>query len=465
MKIAIFVHCFFPEHFYGTETYTLSIATNLLRLGHSVTVVAGTFYGEPTRGEALSSYVYDGVEVLVIDKNFFPNRRVRDTYEQPEMSTVLRSVLTRLQPDVIHVTHLINHTAVLLDLAHKMHIPTVATLTDFFGFCFTNKLEDASGNLCSGPTRDRSNCLACYLKVAGTVHTTHPLLVKLRRKLPLRLFSRLLVLAARLNLLSVKELAHVVNDLQDRPDVLGERYNRTYSTVIAPTAFLAKAYRTNGLQVPIHTHWFGVDILRTPKPLRVHGAPLRLGYIGQLAEHKGVDLLLEAYQHLPTSTAELMIYGPLDQDPAYARRLHDLAGPRVHFLATFPPEEMAAVMAQLDVLVIPSRWYENSPLVLIYALATHTPVVVSRVEGLTEFLEENRNGFSFERGSSADLGRVLSQFLADPTLAGRLSCSTNYERTTALMAEDLVKVYDEACGGQDTHDPNAEAPKKKPAAK
>jgi glycosyltransferase involved in cell wall biosynthesis len=447
MKIAIFVHCFFPEHFYGTETYTLNIATNLLNLGHTVTVVAGTFYGEPTKGDTVSSYVYNGVDVLVIDKNFFPNRRVRDTYNQPEMAPVLRSVLTRLQPDVIHVTHLINHTAMLLDLAREMEIPTVATLTDFFGFCFTNKLEDARGLLCSGPSRDRSNCVACYLKVAGTAHTSHPLLVWLRSQLPLSLFSRLIVLAARLHLLPAKELAHVVTDLQERPNLLGERYNRTYGTVIAPTAFLAKAYRANGLQVPIRTHWFGVDIQRSPKPPRDHEAPLRLGYIGQIAEHKGVDLLLEAFRRVQPCRAEVIIYGPLDQDPVYAQRLQGIAGPNVQFRATFPPEEMMAVMGELDVLVIPSRWYENSPLVLLYALATHTPVIVSRVEGLTEFLEEGVNGFSFERGSCVDLVRVLQGFLSDPTLAGRLSGSTQYEHTTAVMAAELEAVYLEASGG------------------
>jgi glycosyltransferase involved in cell wall biosynthesis len=450
MKIAIFVHCFFPEHFYGTETYTLSIATNLLSLGHKVTVVAGMFHGEPTRGEALSSYSYNGVDVLVIDKNFFPNRRVRDTYEQSEISTVLHSVLTRLQPDVIHVTHLINHTAVLLDLAREMRIPTVATLTDFFGFCFTNKLEDARGHLCSGPTRDRSNCVACYLKVAGTASSSHPFLAWLRRRLPLSLFSRLLVLAAHFQLLPVKELAHVVKDLQDRPDLLAERYNSTYLTVVAPTAFLAKAYRSNGLLVPIQTHWFGVDISRTPKPPRAPGTPLRFGYIGQLAEHKGVDLLLEAFQHLQPCEAEVIIYGPLDQDPAYARRLQDLAGDQVQFCATFPPEEMAAVMSGLDVLVIPSRWYENSPLVLLYGLATHTPVIVSRVEGLTEFLEEGVNGFSFERGSCDDLVKVLQNFISNPDLSTRLSSSTHYLRTTEDMAAELEKVYQNACLGHIT---------------
>lgn len=443
MKIAIFVHCFFPEHFYGTETYTLNIAKNLLNLGHTVTVVSGTFYGEPARREAVSSYVYNGVDVLVIDKNLFPNRRVRDTYSQPEIIPVLRSVLTRLRPDVIHVTHLINHTAMLLDLAREMEIPTVATLTDFFGFCFTNKLEDARGLLCRGPSRDRSNCVACYLKVAGTTHMSHPLLVWLRRQLPLSLSSRLLVLAARLHLLPAKGLANIVKDLQDRPNHLGERYNRTYGTVIAPTAFLAKAYLASGLQVPIRTHWFGVDIQRTLKPVRDHGAPLRMGYIGQLAEHKGVDLLLKAFRRIQPCRAEVIIYGPLDQDPVYAQRLQDIAGPNVQFRATFPPEEMESVMGELDVLVIPSRWYENSPLVLLYALATHTPVIVSRVDGLTEFLEEGVNGFAFERSNCADLVQVLQRFISNPGMSAALSKSTHYRRTTADMVADLEKVYQE----------------------
>lgn len=444
MKIALFVHCFFPEHFYGTETYTLNIATNLLRLGHHVTVVTAVFPGEVSRSQPLSRYSYQGVEVVLIDKNYHPNRRVRDTYYQPEVAAELRGLLKELKPDIIHVTHLINHTAILLDLARELGIPAVATLTDFFGFCFTNKLEDAHGKLCRGPSRDRSNCLACYLKVAGTGHLTHPWLVWIRQRLPLGLLSRFLVWLRRARLLAPKELADVIEDLRDRPSLLLERYNRSYHVVVAPTSFLAKAYKSNGLQVPIRTLWFGIDIDRSPKPTRLTGSPLKLGYIGQLADHKGVDLLVEAFERLQPSAAELAIYGPLDQDPAYAQRLKGLAGIRVRFYPTFPPEEMAEVMRGLDVLVIPSRWYENSPLVLLNALATHTPVVVSRVEGMTEFLEEGRNGYSFVRGSCDDLARVLRRFLDDPGLASRLSASTAYVRTTDVMAQEVAKLY-ESC--------------------
>jgi hypothetical protein len=49
MKVALFVHCFFPEHFYGTETYTYELARNLKALGHEPT---GGLGGVPGRAAA-----------------------------------------------------------------------------------------------------------------------------------------------------------------------------------------------------------------------------------------------------------------------------------------------------------------------------------------------------------------------------------------------------------------------------
>ena len=258
--------------------------------------------------------------------------------------------------------------------------------------------------------------------------------------MPLSLFSRLLNVAAQFKLLPIKELRFIVKDLKGRPKTLLDHYNSTYNNVVAPTSFLAKAYQANGLRVPIKTHWFGVDISRICKPTRAVGSPLRFGYIGQLAEHKGVDLLLEAFQHLPPCEAEVIIYGPINQDLAYSKRLQQLANSRVHMRATFLLKRWTC-HERSRCFGDSSRWYENSPLVLLYALATHTPVIVSRVDGLTEFLEEGVNGYSFERGSWTDLLRVLQRFISDPTLAAKLSSSTNYERTTSDMAIDLEKLY------------------------
>jgi len=441
MKVAIFVHCFFPEHFYGTETYTYNIAKNLQALGHDVTVVSAIFYGEPQRDHEITESIFDGIRVISVDKNYYPHQRLKDTYYQASMEKPLRNILRSIQPDIAHITHLINHTSILLEILTDMNIPAVATFTDFFGFCFNNKLEDATGSLCSGPNRDRSNCLACYLKVVGNDRTTNHFIGWCRRRLPISIISRLINFARRLKLPIQRSILAVSVDLEQRPQTLKHFY-RYYKAVIAPTTFLRSAYLKNGLTAPIHTMWFGVDINRKPKPIRNNGASLKIGYIGQIAAHKGVDLLIEAFIQLGECNAELFIYGPLNQDLSYSEKLlRQAKGRLIHFEATFPPEKMAQVLASMDLLAIPSRWYENSPLVLLNALASHTPVIVSKVEGLTEFIEEGVNGYSFARSDANDLKRVLQKFVNNPHLAQEMSKTTKYERTTREMTEELLLLY------------------------
>src|SRR5690606_21693973 len=95
----------------------------------------------------------------------------------------------------------------------------------------------------------------------------------------------------------------------------------------------------------------------------------------------------------------------------------------------------------LDVLVIPSTWYENSPLILLQALATHTPVIVSDVAGMTEFLQPGTNGFAFRRGDAAALAGVLGRFVGEPDLARRMSRTTHYARDSRAMTEDVLGMY------------------------
>ena len=136
MRIAFFVHCFFPQHFYGTETYTLELARHYRAAGLDVVVVSAIFQGEQAADSLITRYEYQGIPVVCIDKNQIPHTRVKETYYQPDMRSVLEQVLREVKPDLVHVTHLINHTSALLEVTQQLGIPTYATFTDFFGFCF-----------------------------------------------------------------------------------------------------------------------------------------------------------------------------------------------------------------------------------------------------------------------------------------------------------------------------------------
>lgn len=442
MKIALFVHCFFPGHFYGTEAYTLSLARHYQALGHDVTVVTAIFQGEKSADALVTRYRYADIPVVCIDKNRIPHARIEETYYQADMRGVLEEVLRELRPDVVHVTHLINHTAALLEVTRELGIPAYASFTDFFGFCLNNKLEAADGELCRGPSASRSNCMACHIKDA-TRGAHAPLWMRHAVAMvgPQACASGA-NLVRRLPGIRGGAMDGMLEDIAQRPQTLATLYNAGYRSAVSPTKFLRSAYEANGIRVPIRDIWFGIDVDRSPKPKRAAGHVPVVGFIGQIAPHKGTDLLVEAFGRLPRSSAELHVHGPADQDPAFMARLRTLAeGHDVRFLGTFPKEREAEILRAMDVLVIPSRWYENSPLVLLSALASHTPVIVSDVAGLTEFVQTGVNGEAFERGCADSLHEVLAKLLSDRSRLEVLSGTTSFERTTEDMARDTLALY------------------------
>lgn len=442
MKITFFVHCFFPDHFYGTETYTLDLARHYQEWGHDVTVVSAIFQGEPSATELVTRYEYQGIPVICIDKNYLPHTRVKETYYQQNMGNVLEQILSELSPDVVHVTHLINHTAALLEITAKLGIPTYATFTDFFGFCFNNKLEAADGELCAGPSATRTNCVACYLKDAARSPHAQGWMRKAKTPFAAKAIATAAVALHKFPGIKGGQMDMLVEDLTCRPNVLNKLYNNGYRAAIAPTQFLGDAYRANGMKMPLHDIWFGVDIDRSPKPERSGGHVPVIGFIGQIAPHKGTDLLVETFCRLPRNSAQLRIYGPEDQDAVYMANLKALAtGYDVQFLGTFPKESMADILQEIDLLVIPSRWYENSPLVLLNALATHTPVLVSNVPGMTEFLCPGTNGYSFDRGSIDHLFQQLLDLVQSREKLYALSTSTSYDKTSSIMAAETIAIY------------------------
>ena len=167
MKILLPVHVFFPKHFYGTETYTLELAQVLKKMGHDpIILTALPLWEKGGTDKFYFTYEYDGLTVHCLDFNLKPHASFKQIYHRPELYSVYDEILDNIKPDIVHVTHIINHTATLLEVLRDKKIPTIATLTDFFGICFNAKLDREDGNLCSGPNEKSTNCLQCYLQKA-----------------------------------------------------------------------------------------------------------------------------------------------------------------------------------------------------------------------------------------------------------------------------------------------------------
>lgn len=443
MRVALYVHCFFPSHFHGTEAYTLALAQGLRARGHKPTIVAAVFDGEPPQRELIERRVWEGVPVISIDKNKIRGRDVSDTYDHPAMKEIHELVLRELEPDIVHVCHLINHTAALLDVLRSLAVPTVATLTDFFGFCFTNKLETVDGALCAGPDRARVNCLICFLEASTGPPAS--LTLRLAGSKPARSqTARALARIAHWRGATPSIFGLRPADIVDRPDRL-LRAMAVYRAAIAPTDYLRSSYKANGFHMPIVTSHFGIDINRRSKPPRTPGAPIRISFIGQIAPHKGVHVLVRALRVVSCANLSAQIYGDPRQMPAYMRTIEaEAAGLAVSFPGTFPASQLPDVLQNVDVLVIPSTWYENSPMILLQALATRTPVIVSDVPGMTEFVTDGVNGLIVPRNDVPALAAALQRVATSEVLLDTLTQGAQWPRTVSDMVEDVMAVYRDA---------------------
>jgi glycosyltransferase involved in cell wall biosynthesis len=217
--------------------------------------------------------------------------------------------------------------------------------------------------------------------------------------------------------------------------------------IIAPTRLTRDLLASNGVEAnKIEISHYGIDtsdVLNAPGNRNLP-PPLRVGFIGTLAPHKGCDILIRAFKGLPSELgATLTIYGNLERFESFVNKLRELAGEdeRITFAGTFPSERIGHILAEMDVLVVPSRWYENTPLVVYSAFAAKTPVVATDLGGLSEVVEHEGNGLLFELENVGDLTRQLRRLGERPGLLEKLRAGIGPVKTVEENVDELEGLY------------------------
>jgi glycosyltransferase involved in cell wall biosynthesis len=159
-----------------------------------------------------------------------------------------------------------------------------------------------------------------------------------------------------------------------------------------------------------------------------------------------VHLAIEAFARLRTSEqrpgAVLRIHGNADWYPSYVKRLRALAGGLpVEFCGEFDEERTGEVYAGLDVLVVPSLWWENAPLTIHEATLMRVPVLAADFGGMAEFVRDGMNGRLFRRGDADDLARVMQEVVDHPDLLERLRAPAFVVKSIAEDAAYLEGEY------------------------
>ena len=225
---------------------------------------------------------------------------------------------------------------------------------------------------------------------------------------------------------------------------------RSVDVVLAPTRSLAARYSELGLDREIRLWRFGHDLrwVESVERRSVEGR-LVFGFVGRIAEEKGLHILLAAASRLRgvVPGAEVHVWGDPEQNPLYSAKCRALAPSLpVRFRGRFARDRLADVYSELDVLVVPSIWDENSPLVVSEAFAAGVPVVAADVTGLREVIAHGKDGLLVPPDDPAALAEVMARLVCDGRLLAALRSGIQPVRSSAVAAAELVELYSEILG-------------------
>ena len=427
MKIVIAVHHFPPRYTGGAEWRTYRMATWLRDRGHDVHIVCvEAIDAGDGHGLVFEDDIYDGLPVRRLSFNIATaSDPFRWTYDNFWIGEHLHGYLDELAPDLLHLISGYLISGATLRAAMDLQIPTVVTLTDFWFLCPRVTLLRSNGQLCSPPS-DAVTCARCLGEV------------KRRYRVPGRIAPALMDVFWRTQ---HDDIARI----QARTMFLRETLDRV-NAIISPSQFLRNLFVGTGIapeQIIFSRQGRDFPDLSPGLLEKTPAAHLRLGYMGQIALHKGVHTLFEAVRQLPGAALEVKVYGDTARFPDYTRRLCQMArrDSRLSLAGVYGQTEVSRVLQGVDVVVVPSVWYENSPNAILEAFSHRTPAIVSDLGGMAELVQDGVNGLRFAPGDAPGLAAQVQRLIDDPGLLAQLQKGIGPVRSMTEEMAELQEVY------------------------
>jgi glycosyltransferase involved in cell wall biosynthesis len=381
MNILKIIHGYPPKYNAGSEVYSQSICNELIRQNHDITIL--TREEVPYRVDFEFRQIREHQQLQFYYVNM---PRDKDGYQHDEIDIEFGKLLEKERPDIAHVGHLNHLSTGLITELKKAKIPIVFTLHDFWLMCprgqFLQRNYDGchTYELCTGQ-EDKKCATSCY-----------------------RMFFS-------------GEADFYEQDLNYWTNWMSRRMkttNRIISMVdlfIAPSKYLMNRFTTDFklpenkityLDYGFPTHYLQPMIKN--KKTNV----FTFGYIGTHIPAKGINLLIEAFQGIK-GPAKLKIWGWKDtQSQKALLAMTEPSANSIEFCGGYINENLAEVVfSQVDAIVVPSIWGENSPLVIHEAQACHIPVITANYGGMAEYVEHQVNGLLFDHRNMLSLSSQM----------------------------------------------------------
>jgi glycosyltransferase involved in cell wall biosynthesis len=326
----------------------------------------------------------------------------------PRFRAEIERLFLKLSPDVVHFHHYINFGVEVFQHLRRV-LPDcriVLTLHEYLAIChhFGQMVTKQHRNLCyeSSPSR----CNRCFPELPRSDFF-------LRKRYIDRFF-----------------------DLID--------------TFIAPSQFLADRYVAWGLpagKVVVIENLMPPAEAAPPARIPAEGL-LRIGFFGQISGLKGIDIIFDAAAALAAENCNdisFEIFGDYCGQPPqfqeeFLKRLASV-GHNVRFNGPYDRQRVNQLMRSVHAVLVPSLWWENSPVVIQEALRNRRPVLCSDIGGTAEKVREGVDGFHFPAGNAMALIGLLRGLVRDRTPLIELAERMSGRAAVEARVEDYLGVY------------------------
>jgi glycosyltransferase involved in cell wall biosynthesis len=412
----------------GGATLGLDVVREWLARGHHVHVIGATY----------ASPALDDLELFIQSRRLVLHGliSVQDTelghHLDSELEARVAALITEIKPNVIHI-HNFQGLLSGVEAAVKSGVPTVYTALDFGMTCLNWYRFDGSLIPCSGP--EKLKCQACVLRTGR----------KRIQDLPHYLngiFNRVFLDRegnGHREYLSLRNQKYWRNDAVKSYAVTFSQLKQ-FTSIVAPSPAVYDsivAYR--GSSDGVFSMLYPLSVGKVPADRKEEvpssGTPLKLLFLGHNHPIKGWPFFIQVLEALPDGLAvEVTDAGgnrtPFEKSSARAKRYL-----RNSFRS--PSANVSVEMRKSDAILVPSLWHENTPLVVLESLANGRPVIASDQRGISNVIQNGRNGFLIPPGDLPAWVKKITELSRNPSILRNMRANCDYALTPKEFVDKL----------------------------
>ncbi|OGG26963.1 hypothetical protein A2960_02340 [Candidatus Gottesmanbacteria bacterium RIFCSPLOWO2_01_FULL_39_12b] len=141
-------------------------------------------------------------------------------------------------------------------------------------------------------------------------------------------------------------------------------------------------------------------------------------YFGRLSAEKGLSFLIDVMSRLPK--LKLLIAGRGNEEQALKNKIEKLRRQNIRFIGFKDGKELKSLIRNARFTVLPSLWYDVSPISILEANACGKPMVVSDIGGIPEIVRDDQTGLLFRPGDTEDCREKILKLWNKPILCSKL---------------------------------------------